>query len=196
MEPTVAGKRRGGHLPGETPADGSIRGGRPPRGGRTGKAGTSGVGQAAGFDWQLVRERLRERGLRWTPQRRRLVEVLAAARGHVSGAELVERCRRLDPDTVPSTVYRTLDVLEEIGLVRHAHGPDGREEFHVLPGPVHGHLYCEVCGRNWEIAAREAAPLVAALSRRRGFVVDLSHLTVTGRCADCAGVTVDRGRDR
>ena len=53
--------------------------------------------------------------------------------GHVTGAELVERCRRRDPATTPSTVYRTLDVLEELGIVRHGHGPDGREEYHVLP---------------------------------------------------------------
>ena len=83
--------------------------------------------------WDDVPERLRARGLRWTPQRRILVEVLSQTDGHVTGAELVDRCRAVDPGTIPSTVYRTLDVLEELGVVSHSHGADGREEFHVLP---------------------------------------------------------------
>jgi Fur family ferric uptake transcriptional regulator len=136
--------------------------------------------------WASVRSRLHERGLRWTPQRRLLIEVLADADGHVTGAELLERCRERDPATIPSTVYRTLDVLEELGLIRHGHGPDGREEYHVLPEREHGHLHCEACGGRWEIDASEAAGLVGPLRDRRGFTVDLSHLTVVGRCRGCA----------
>lgn len=136
-------------------------------------------------DWSTVPERLRARGLRWTPQRRALIEVLARTDGHVTGAELVERCRELDPATIPSTVYRTLDVLEEVGLVSHSHGADGREEFHVLPEVDHGHLHCIGCGETWEIPPAEAADLVAGLERRRDFAVDLSHLSIAGRCAAC-----------
>jgi Fur family ferric uptake transcriptional regulator len=146
---------------------------------------------AGGWDaagWAGVPARLRARGLRWTPQRRALIEVLSRTDGHVTGAELVDRCREVDPATIPSTVYRTLDLLEELGLVRHGHGADGREEFHVLPDQEHGHLHCEGCGGAWEIGAGEAAELVASLRRSRGFEVDLSHVTIVGRCAGCAGV--------
>jgi Fur family transcriptional regulator, ferric uptake regulator len=136
--------------------------------------------------WDTARDELRRRGLRWTPQRRLLIEVLSRTDGHVTGAELVERCRARDPETTPSTVYRTLDVLEELGFVRHAHGHDGREEYHVLPRTEHGHLHCERCGGSWEIEAAEAAALVRALQRRRGFRLDLSHLTASGTCAECA----------
>jgi Fur family transcriptional regulator, ferric uptake regulator len=135
--------------------------------------------------WDVVRDRLHERGLRWTPQRRTVIEVLSRTDGHVTGSELVERCRELDPETTPSTVYRTLDVLEELGLVRHGHGADGREEFHVLPAVEHGHLYCSSCGGSWEIGADEAATLVGSLAASRGFEVDLSHVTIVGRCAAC-----------
>ena len=83
--------------------------------------------------WSEVREQLHQRGMRWTPQRRTVIEVLAASSGHVTSAELIERCRERDPQTIPSTVYRTMDALEELGLVRHGHGADGREEFHVGP---------------------------------------------------------------
>ena len=110
--------------------------------------------------WDGIREQLRARGLRWTPQRRALIEVLLQSDGHVTGAELVDRCRAADPTTVPSTVYRTLDVLEELGVVRHAHGVDGREEFHVFPVTDHGHLYCTNCHGAWEVGPDEAGPLL------------------------------------
>ncbi len=135
--------------------------------------------------WETVRDRLRARGLRWTPQRRALVDVLSRTDGHVTGSELVERCRAVDPSTIPSTVYRTLDVLEDLGYVRHHHGIDGREEFHVLPEQDHGHLHCQACGGSWEISAAEAGEIADLLDRRRSFRVDRSHVTIAGECAAC-----------
>lgn len=135
--------------------------------------------------WSSVSDRLRRRGLRWTPQRRTVIEVLAGADGHVTGAELVERCRARDASTIPSTVYRTLDVLEELGLVRHGHDPNGREEFHVLPAAEHGHLHCRECGSTWEVGEERAASIAAALRGADGFEVDIGHVTLVGRCADC-----------
>jgi Fur family transcriptional regulator, ferric uptake regulator len=132
-----------------------------------------------------ARDALRARGMRWTPQRRALLEVLVEASGHVTGAELIERARQRDPETTPSTVYRTLDVLEDLGLVSHSHGHDGREEFHVWPVSEHAHLACEACRATWEIEATEALAMTEALARTRGFAVNLSHLTVSGLCADC-----------
>jgi Fur family ferric uptake transcriptional regulator len=132
-----------------------------------------------------VRDRLREGGLRWTPQRRALIAILAETDGHVTGAELVDRCRERDPTTIPSTVYRTLDMLEQLGVVRHGHRPDGREEYHVLPEHEHGHLYCRVCGGCWELEQAESSRIVASLERDNGFVVDLSHVTIVGRCRAC-----------
>ncbi len=141
--------------------------------------------------WGLVRERLHAEGLRWTPQRRTLVEVLSASRGHVTGAELVERCRTKDATTTPSTVYRTLDVLEDLGYVSHHHGMDGREEFHVLPTEEHGHLHCRTCNGSWEIGADEADTIAGLLLDGRAFAVDRSHITITGECATCVAQTVE-----
>lgn len=136
--------------------------------------------------WADVRRRLRARGLRWTPQRRVLLEVLADIDGHVTGAELIERTRSRDPATTPSTVYRTLDVLEELGLVSHSHGLAGRQEFHVRPGADHGHLVCSSCSRTWELAPDEVRVLIDGLRTDRGFEVAVDHLTIEGRCADCS----------
>lgn len=151
-----------------------------------GSIAPSGPGRGSAT-WSGIPDRLRARGLRWTPQRRVLVEVLSRTDGHVTGSELVERCRELDPGTIPSTVYRTLDVLEELGLVRHGHGADGQEEYHVRPTNEHGHLHCEACGGHWELGTAEVAEFVAHIERHRGFTVDLSHLTLVGRCPDCSG---------
>ncbi len=139
-----------------------------------------------GEPWISLPDRLRARGLRWTPQREAVVAVLATSDGHVTGAEIVDRCRAIDATTIPSTVYRTLDALEELGVVRHAHGADGREEYHVQPGVEHGHRYCVACGKHWDIEPGTAEALaIGEAFAPSGFEVDLSHVTIVGRCADC-----------
>ncbi len=141
--------------------------------------------------WESVGDVLRNRGLRWTPQRQTVVEVLSASNGHITGAELIERCRARDAGTTPSTVYRTLDLLEKIGLVRHGHGADGREEFHVLPAGQHGHLHCSTCGSTWEIDERRGEAVAAVLRAADGFELDVGHVTLVGRCRRCAAAATD-----
>ena len=139
--------------------------------------------------WPDIRAELRSRGLRWTPQRKLILDVLRDASGHVTGSDIVERCRTREPETTPSTVYRTLAVLEELGYLHHSHAADGREEFHVLPVAEHAHLQCMTCGGSWEIDPLETASLVADLEGSRGFRVDVGHLTIAGRCATCRDQT-------
>ena len=137
--------------------------------------------------WELVRERLHAQGLRWTPQRRTLVDVLESdGRPRHRDPSSSSAAAALDPTTTPSTVYRTLDVLEDLGYVSHHHGVDGREEFHVLPTEEHGHLHCRSCGASWEILAREAERSPARSTPAAAFTVTASHITITGRCAACA----------
>jgi Fur family transcriptional regulator, ferric uptake regulator len=114
-----------------------------------------------------------------------LLDVLAKVEGHVTGADLVEGCRAVDPSTTPSTVYRTLDVLEDLGIVSHSHGPGGRQEFHVSPAADHAHLVCGSCGRRLELLRHEIQPLADEVLLRHGFEVDIEHLTIEGRCAGC-----------
>lgn len=104
--------------------------------------------------------------------------------GHLAGAQIVE-LPGADAATVPSTVYRTLDVLEELGLVRHGHGADGRGEYLVRPADEHGHLYCAGCRRQWELSDPQVRRFVSQIERQNRFSVDLSHLTWVGRCVDC-----------
>ncbi len=133
-----------------------------------------------------MRDEFRSRGHRWTPQRRLILEVLSETEGHVTGSDLVERCRARDSFTTPSTVYRTLDVLEELGYIAHSHSADGREEFHVLPEAAHGHLQCRSCGRTFELDEEIAAAIAEPVRQRLGFVADVGHMTMVGLCAECA----------
>jgi Fur family ferric uptake transcriptional regulator len=130
---------------------------------------------------------LKGRGQRWTEQRQIIVDVLAASDGHATGAELIERVREQDPSATPSTVYRTLDLLEGLGLARHHHGPDGRETYHLEGTAEHGHLHCRGCGAEKELDAAAAAPILKAIRSATGFGADLDHLSVHGLCAACRG---------
>ena len=140
--------------------------------------------------WDRIPDRVRARGLRWTPQRATLVSVLAQAEGHVTVSQLIERCRELEPDTTPSTVYRTLDVLETLGVISHSHGRDGRQILHIRPATAHGHLICSACGSEEDLPSAEASMFLQALQRDRDFVASLNHLSVTGLCRVCRSSVV------
>lgn len=123
--------------------------------------------------------RLRAQGMRMTPQRE---QVLTAVRrlGHATPEQIAETA----PDVDTATVYRTLELLEELGFVRHAHLGHGAPSYRPAEDD-HIHVVCHTCG-----AIVDAEPvLVDDLARRlleqRGFVLDRSHFTVFGRCADC-----------
>ena len=154
--------------------------------------GEPGAGRVAGegrggLDWADVASLLRRRHLRLTPQRRAVVAALAEFEGHVTAAQLVERCLEKDPAFVPSTVYRTLDVLEELGLVTHIHGADGHEAFQPAVEAPHAHLICRNCGSAREIPAADLDDFIRMLRRRHAFEVDVSHLAIFGRCTGCDG---------
>lgn len=124
--------------------------------------------------------RLRERGLRVTPQRE---QVLAAVRslGHATPEQISETVRDVDV----TTVYRTLELLEELGLVKHTHLGHGAPSYR--PGEDdHIHVVCHACGSIVDADPALVDPLAAHLAADRGFVVDRAHFTVFGRCRDCA----------
>lgn len=137
--------------------------------------------------WSDVASLLRQRHHRLTPQRRAVVSALAEFDGHVTAAQLIERCLVRDPAFVPSTVYRTLDLLEEMGLITHIHAADGHEEFHPAAAVPHAHLICRQCSGTSELGQEDLRDLLVDLDRRRGFQVDLSHLAIFGVCRECTG---------
>lgn len=123
---------------------------------------------------------LRSRGMRMTAQRDR---VLGAVRelGHATPEQISDAV----PEVDLTTVYRTLELLEELGLVRHAHLGHGAPSYRPAEDD-HIHVVCHTCG-----SVLDAAPdLIDELERRlvtqNGFILDRSHFTVFGRCGSCA----------
>ena len=131
---------------------------------------------------------LREGGGRITPARRALVTALLEASSHVTADDLAETVQRSHPDVHRSTIYRTLDALEELGVVDHVHLGHGRAVYHLLDDP-HQHLVCEVCDGVIEVPDALFRPLADRLAEDYGFTLRPNHFAVLGRCAECAVTT-------
>jgi Fur family ferric uptake transcriptional regulator len=133
-------------------------------------------------DWRV---RLRAHGYRLTPQRQLVLEAVAKL-GHATPEAIVTEVRRVASGVNISTVYRTLELLEELELVSHAHLTHGAPAYHAAGGRRHVHLVCGGCGEVSEAPPAILDDLVARLRAERGFVVDVDHVALTGRCDACA----------
>jgi Fur family ferric uptake transcriptional regulator len=132
--------------------------------------------------------RLRAEGLRLTSQRERVLAAVAALE-HGTPEEIGARLRAeagpdgAAPDT--STIYRTLELLERLGLVWHTHLGKGAPVYHAAEHP-HLHVVCQVCG---EISSVDPTLLETAAERLAtdlGFTVDVGHVALSGTCRACA----------
>jgi Fur family ferric uptake transcriptional regulator len=139
----------------------------------------------AGLDFGDVMEALRGRGLRMTPQRRAIVSQVMRAQGHISPTSIARRVQGEMPGVNASTIYRTLALLEEIGVLSHSHLETGAE-YHRAEEAEHVHLTCGRCGRDESLSLDEARKLQRLIRTHHGFQADLTHFAITGRCADCA----------
>lgn len=129
-------------------------------------------------------DRLKGSGKRLTPQRRVVLEAVEQL-GHATPDEVLAQARQALPELSLSTVYRNLEVLEELGLVRHAHLSDRAPTYHSIGGHEHFHLVCRGCGSVISVGPSALAGLVDWLDREHGFEPDIGHLTVFGRCGGC-----------
>jgi Fur family ferric uptake transcriptional regulator len=132
----------------------------------------------------LTRE-LRAKGYRLTPQRQFVLRAVSAL-DHATPEAICEEVRRTAAGVNLSTVYRTLELLEDLGLVTHTHLGHGAQIYHTADQPAHVHLVCRGCGRIVEADVAAAEPLVERLSADYGFTTDVRHLAVFGHCEECA----------
>ena len=131
-----------------------------------------------------VIELLRSRGLRMTPQRRAIVAEIMRTQGHISPTALTKKVQDEMPGVNASTIYRTLTMLEEVGVLAHAHLESGAE-YHRAEDAGHVHLACSRCGAEDDLSLEEADALQRLIERHRGFTPDLTHFAISGLCADC-----------
>jgi Fur family ferric uptake transcriptional regulator len=141
-----------------------------------------------GTDAAPLAERLRSRGLRLTPQREQVLAAVGALE-HATPEAIVARLREdaapgaAAPDT--STVYRTLELLERLGLVWHTHLGKGAPVYHAAAEHPHLHVVCASCGA---IDSADSGLLDSAAERlaaELGFTVDVGHVALSGTCRNC-----------
>ncbi|MBX6371087.1 MAG: transcriptional repressor [Acidothermus sp.] len=128
--------------------------------------------------------RLRAKGYRLTPQRQLVLEAIAEL-GHATPEEIINYVRDVASGVNISTVYRTLDLLEELSLVTHTHLGHGAPTYHVAENSAHVHLVCRDCGAVTEIPSQAVEPLLDRLESDYGFVADVHHFAIFGRCVSC-----------
>lgn len=143
-------------------------------------------------DFGNVMELLRSRGLRMTPQRRAIVAEVMRTQGHISPTAIARKVQGEMPGVNASTVYRTLTLLEDVGVLQHSHLESGAE-YHRSEEAHHIHLTCSRCGRDDELSLAEANSLADLIARHHGFAADLTHFAITGLCAQCAEATASAG---
>lgn len=132
-----------------------------------------------------LQSELRARGYRLTTQRQLVLDAVRQL-GHATPEEIAASVHSRSAAVNVSTVYRTLDVLEEIGLVTHTHLGHGAPTYHPADESDHVHLVCTECGAVESVAADTLKGLVGSLRAQTGFEVDVAHVAMHGRCANCA----------
>ncbi|MEU9085466.1 Fur family transcriptional regulator [Streptomyces sp. NPDC048357] len=135
-----------------------------------------------GTDWKSD---LRQRGYRLTPQRQLVLEAVDALE-HATPDEILVEVRKTASGVNISTVYRTLELLEELKLVSHAHLGHGAPTYHLADRHHHIHLVCRDCGDVIEADVDIAAEFTAKLRTTFGFETDMKHFAIFGLCKKCA----------
>ena len=128
---------------------------------------------------------LRASGVRMTTCRRLLLEAIFETHQHRTAEQLAARVHEQAPDVHVSTIYRNLEDLERLGVLRHTHlghGPATYQLAHL----AHAHFVCTECGARLEVPVDLLVGLTLGAHDRLGFTVDPGHFPIGGRCVACA----------
>ena len=128
---------------------------------------------------------LRLNGYRRTPPRTEVIRALQDL-GTGTPEEIAEYAQSHVPGINLSTVYRTLDLLDRLGVVHAVSVERGPTRYHLRHGRNHLHLVCRCCGQVSAVQADTLAASITLLAAARGFTVDSSLFLVPGQCHDCA----------
>ncbi len=132
-----------------------------------------------------ITDKLMEKGYRLTPQRLMVLEAIEHSENHISAEEIHAQVVKSYPRVNISTTYRTLTLLERLGMVTQTDLGGGCIRFHPAERGHHHHLICEKCGKTVDLEESALVPLKRSLRERYGFEADLSHLAVSGLCSQC-----------
>lgn len=136
---------------------------------------------------QQVREEARKRGVRWTNQRQIIVETFVSTDDHMTADDLHRRVRTLDASVSAATVYRTINLLVEIGVAHKRHFSSGSASFEsALTKTHHDHLVCMSCGIITEFVHEPLETMQDQISKIHGFQLLHHRVELYGICPSCA----------
>jgi Fur family ferric uptake transcriptional regulator len=143
----------------------------------------------------LLERHMAEKGLKSTKQRSVIIESFFKQGGHLSVEEVWTRVRQENPRVSVATVYRTMKLLLESGLVRAQNFGDGQTRFEAALGREHhDHLICTQCGTIVEFENDQIERLQESVARRHGFRVESHKMELYGLCRQC-GRGAEDGRN-
>ncbi len=128
---------------------------------------------------------LQENGHRLTLARQAILEVLIVSGGHVSADQLAEMVRAQSPQVGRMTVYRTLDLLSELGVIRPIYQGTGAAHYILMADGHHHHLVCTDCDCVIEFEECVLAEIEEMVSGRFNFQIQGHLLEFYGVCANC-----------
>ena len=139
------------------------------------------------MDMSQTAQALRARGLRVTAQRALILETLAGMRGHRSAQEVFDQAAPSLPGLNLATVYRTLELMYQVGLVDVLTAGSEVQRYTFRGGRhKHAHLVCRRCGRMLEADLGLIEELRRGIEAQSGFVIDDHHLALNGLCSECS----------
>jgi Fur family ferric uptake transcriptional regulator len=127
---------------------------------------------------------LKSKGLRLTPQRRMILDVIHNKSEHLTAEDIIKYVQKRMPGVNKSTIYRTLDLLEDTGCVFKSESEGGFIYHHAELGHHH-HLICKKCGHTIDCDEDLFIPIESEIARKYGFKVNFKHVVIEGICTHC-----------
>ncbi|MFQ5596358.1 MAG: Fur family transcriptional regulator [Anaerolineae bacterium] len=135
--------------------------------------------------YQELTDELRQAGLRMTPQRLMVMDAVFHHDGHITAEDIHARVQTLYPYVDLSTVYRTLQVLKEQGIVAELQMSGGPTQYEALLDDSHHHAICRRCGAMLELEPETLEPIRQQLLIKHGFSAEFAHMAISGLCEAC-----------
>ena len=129
--------------------------------------------------------RLNEQGYRLTESRRAVVEIMAHSTQALTPIEVFDEARSAHPALGLVTVYRTLEALEEQGLIQRVHQPQGCQAFITAPAGHQHLLLCKQCGEAAHFEGDDLETLIRSIARQTGYQITEHWLQLFGLCPHC-----------
>lgn len=133
---------------------------------------------------ELVAE-LRERGIRMTPQRAIILQAIEELTGHVTAEEIYAAVQEINSYISLATVYRTLDMLKDLGLVAESNMGTTTTHYALRTHSDHHHAVCRICNRSIDLPLDYFESMAHRLDTEHHFVADVNHLVILGWCREC-----------